>query len=139
MSEPTNGKSSRPYVPGMTLMPGESAYIDIPIPPEIADAMRKGGTVRITDISAETYGKYQHCTMADDGMFYADSDLQWHFGRYSPKPGALPSPHGQNTPELTAHAHQMHEDAARRLTEIALVRPRKSWLWLKNSLPRGDL
>ena len=72
---------------------------------------------KFTDISAEVYGKYQFCTQNKaDGLFYADSDMV--LGR--PRKGALPSPHMQDTPELTAKARAMHEAAALETAQRAI-------------------
>lgn len=64
------------------------------------------------DLSYEVYGKYQFCTMAEDGMWYADVDFEHPGGFGKPKKGALPSPR-QDTPELTARAKALHEASAR--------------------------
>jgi len=122
-------KPSKPFQQGMTLMPGESAHVDIPLPPELAkqlaEHVQSGGGINFVDISAQTYGKYQFCTKAKDGMWYADDDFTGGAGCGKPKRGALPSP-SQDTPELTARAREMHTDTARDLTETAM-RSRKPW------------
>lgn len=43
--------------------------------------------LEMVDISYETFGKYQYCTMYE-GRWYADSD----FVNGKPKKGAIPSP-----------------------------------------------
>jgi hypothetical protein len=82
------------------------------------------------DISAQTYGKYQHCTKAKDGMYYADADFELGSGWRKPRPGALPSP-SQSTPELTLKARALHEAAARKSVERALAaaRPKRPSWW----------
>lgn len=50
-----------------------------------------GSTFQMRDISAETFGKYQHCT-GYEGVMYADSDFESGYGRGKPKIGAIPSP-----------------------------------------------
>jgi len=75
------------------------------------------------DISAETYGKYQHCTMGPDGLFYADSDFTGGAGFGRVKRGALPAPN-QDTPEKTAQAMAMHEAAAQRLVHSIGTKPK---------------
>lgn len=64
--------------------------------------------IKILDISSQTFGKYQHCTM-HNGMYYADSDFE--LGCRKPKAGALPSPI-QSTKKLTLKAQKIHENAA---------------------------
>lgn len=71
------------------------------------------------DISSQTYGKYQFCTKAKDGMWYADSDFEHPGGFGNPMRGALPAPH-QDTPELIAKAKAMHEASARRAVSSVL-------------------
>lgn len=48
-------------------------------------------TGQFVDVSADTFGKYQHCT-AYEGVFYADSDFERPGGFGKPKKGAIPSP-----------------------------------------------
>lgn len=67
--------------------------------------------IRLVDVSAQAFGKYQFCTKGRDGLWYADEDFTFGSGVGKPKPGALPAPH-QDTPELTAKARAMHEAAA---------------------------
>lgn len=43
------------------------------------------------DVSAQVYGKYQHCTMYR-GKWYADSDFTQGHGFGRPKFGSIPSP-----------------------------------------------
>jgi len=115
----------------MTLMPGESTYVTIPIPlpPEIAEQIRKGHIkMTVSDISAQVYGKYQYCTKAKDGMWYADDDFTRGDGFGKPKRGALPNPQ-QDTPELTERARKIHEDSAKRLTESILPSARSKPWW----------
>lgn len=45
------------------------------------------------DISAQVFGRYQFCTLAEDGKWYADCDLVFRRGKYYPVKGAVPSPH----------------------------------------------
>ncbi len=117
-----------PYKPGMTLLPGQSVIIPIPFP----FSLQPGMSFTMKDISAETYGKYQHCTLAKDGMFYADEDfIGW--GRV--KKNALPAPH-QDTPELTAKAQAMHEKAAAKTTSDALGMKVKPALTLVGKVKR---
>lgn len=75
--------------------------------------------IRFEDISAQVFGKYQFCTKAKDGMWYSDQDFEFGAGCGPLKKGALPSPR-QNTPELTAKARRMHEEAANRAVKNAL-------------------
>ena len=71
---------------------------------------------RFVDMSAQVFGKYQHCTMnSKDGMFYADSDFDSPLGGKLKK-GALPSP-WQPTKELTEKAKLMHEASAKKLAD----------------------
>jgi hypothetical protein len=73
------------------------------------------------DISAQTYGKYQFCTLHKDGLWYADID----FDRGKPKRGALPCP-DQDTPALTERARAMHAQAAAKMIAEVLSPPRAS-------------
>lgn len=75
--------------------------------------------IQVKDISYQVFGKYQYCTQAKDGMFYADSDFDLGFGVGKPKKGSLPSPQ-QSTAELTEKARAMHEAAAQRVIEDTL-------------------
>lgn len=121
-------KPAKPFRQGMTLQPGERAYIDIPISFKGKGGFTikiDGGNLNVEDISAQTYGKYQYCTKARDGMWYADSDFTLGSGCGKPKRGALPCPE-QDTPELTKRARKMHEESARKLTE-SIMPTRKPW------------
>lgn len=80
--------------------------------------MANGQRIPFTDMSAEVFGKYQRCTMNKaDGLWYSDDDFQ---PPGPPRKGALPSPR-QDTPELTALARKMHEDAANALVAGVLT------------------
>lgn len=80
--------------------------------------------IEVQDISHLVLGKYQYCTMARNGMWYADSDFQFGGGGGEVKKGALPSPR-QDTPELCALAKRMHEMAAAKTFSDAM--PKRSW------------
>jgi hypothetical protein len=130
-----------PYRPGMTLMPGQSTVVSVPIPEEVARRIAAGDSVvanvqsqdeggdrrqmvglgaNFVDISAQAFGKYQFCTLnKKDGMWYADADFGSGGGCGPLRAGALPSPR-QDTSELTARARAMHEEAAKKITRDAL-------------------
>ena len=71
--------------------------------------------VKFKDISAQVYGKYQHCTQDNkSGLWFADVDMIYGH----PKKGALPSPR-QDTPELRALSQAMHQkDANQKAQEL---------------------
>lgn len=73
---------------------------------------------QMIDISAQTFGKYQHCTM-HKGLWYADADFDVGYGVGTPKSGSLPSP-WQDTPEKVALARRLHEEAAQAAASRAL-------------------
>lgn len=68
--------------------------------------------VKGIDISEQVYGKYRACTMASDGLWYADSDFTGPGATGNPKRGALPALH-QDTKEKTDRAKKLHERANR--------------------------
>jgi hypothetical protein len=77
------------------------------------------------DISAQTFGKYQNCSMAADGMWYADCDFTWR----GLKPGALPSPFGQRTLELNQKAERWRKGEFTMSERIAAILYRiRYWL-----------
>ncbi|MDB5620859.1 hypothetical protein [Tardiphaga sp.] len=75
--------------------------------------------IEMDDTSAQVFGKYQYCTKAKDGMWYADSDFGSGDGCGPLKRGALPSPR-QDTSELTARAKAIHKASARKATTSVL-------------------
>ncbi len=102
---------SVPFRQGMTLMPGQSAHIEMAMPEEIARHL-EGRSFHLEDMSAQAFGKYQYCTQNKaDGMWYSDDDFGNGGGCGPLRKGALPAPR-QDTPELTARAKAMHEAAA---------------------------
>jgi len=110
---------NKPYRPGMALMPGESTSISIGI---LLPREMDGMSFQTTDISAQVYGKYQHCTLdKKSGLWYADSD--YYGGNLRT---ALPSP-DQDTPELTTLAKEMHRKAADKATARAIASTQPSW------------
>lgn len=70
----TNRDEPIAYRPGMTLMPGQSTVVSVPISEGVARQIA-GGDFQIVDISAQVFGKYQFCTKAKDAMWYADADF----------------------------------------------------------------
>lgn len=82
----------------------------------------------MVDVSYEYYGKYQHCSKAKDGMWYADCDFGIGAGCGELRKDALPSL-SQDTPELISKAKQMHEAAAQRIVQAALVQPQSKRSW----------
>lgn len=102
-------------------MPGASMSFDVPIQIGRSEKPASAPMMRFHDISAEVFGKYQHCTKAEDGMWYADSDFSGGGGCGALKRGALPAP-SQDAPELTARAREMHERAAERSVKDAMPR-----------------
>ncbi len=89
----------------------------------------KDAKLKFVDVSAQYFGKYQHCTLATDGMWYADSDM---IGS-RPKRGALPSPR-QDTPAARQRALELHECAAKAAADRALgIGSRRAtfldWVW----------
>lgn len=81
--------------------------------------------MKIEDVSAEVFGKYQFCTTAKDGLQYSDNDFIYPDGVRQLKPGALPSP-WQSTPALMVKAREMHEAAAKDAADKALRTTRDS-------------
>lgn len=73
--------------------------------------------IKFTDLSYQTFGKYQFCTMDEKtGLWFADCDFELGGGL---KKGALPSPR-QDTPQLKEKAKELHEAAALKMANDAL-------------------
>lgn len=75
------------------------------------------------DISAQVFGKYQCCTMAKDGLYYADCDM---LGGGVCK-GALPAPAYMQNPDRRAEVeglHQLHSEIVANSIIDDLTRPR---------------
>ena len=84
------------------------------------------------DVSQEMFGKYRHCTMASDGLWYADEDFLYGNGMGPVLPGVFPAPR-QDTPELQAKA-----DAIRRAAGAVAVEAITKYLDEKDQPPKSD-
>lgn len=95
-----------PFEQGMTLLPGQSTSITIPVTildDELVEGEPEGMVLRGRDITHEVYDRYAEMTLDQkSGLWYSDVDCTWSGIR----PGALPCPK-QDTPELTAKALDM--------------------------------
>lgn len=85
--------------------------------------------LRMVNISSSVFGKYQYCTKASNGLWYADSDMA---GRKA-KRGALPSP-SQDTEEKTIYAKNLHRKSAERATRKALGTPTWGDIYRENPI-----
>jgi hypothetical protein len=74
----------------MTLMPGESTTISIPV--QLPDGVKlPEGGIQMQDISRQVYGKYQFGTM-HWGLWYSDEDFMGGGGCGFLKWGSIPAP-----------------------------------------------
>lgn len=89
-----------PFEQGMTLLPGQSTRVTIPVTildEDVVDSDEEKLVLHGHDITHEVYDRYAECTLDKaSGLWYSDVDTTWSGIR----PGALPCPR-QDTPELT--------------------------------------